>query len=65
MIFVESYGSVLYKRPDYKAAYTKLLEELQGEFARLAAAGYQLPQQLAHLGGGSWLGIHEFSSASH
>lgn len=28
LIFVESYGSVLYKRPDYQKAYTALLAEL-------------------------------------
>ena len=60
LIFVESYGSVLYKRPDYKAAYTTLLKELEGE---LAAGGWQATSSLSSSptwGGGSWLAYTSF-----
>jgi hypothetical protein len=55
LIFVESYGSVLYKRPDYEAAYTRLLGELE---EKLAAAGWQSATTLSESptwGGGSWM----------
>src|SRR5690606_26869859 len=29
LIFVESYGSVLYKRPDYKVAYLDMLSQME------------------------------------
>lgn len=55
LIFVESYGSVLYKRPDYALAYTALLDELQ---AQLSADGWHTASALSESptwGGGSWL----------
>jgi len=54
-IFVESYGSVLYKRPDYLLSYTALLEELD---ATLAKAGWHTTSALSKSttwGGGSWM----------
>lgn len=55
MLFVESYGSVLYKRPDYKVAYTALLDRTQRE---LEASGWHTSSILSESttwGGGSWL----------
>ena len=55
LIFIESYGSVLYRRPDYKIAYTALLQELQ---AQLEQGGWQAASALSESttwGGGSWL----------
>jgi len=55
LIFVESYGSVLYKRPDYRKAYTTLLAGLEKEFE---AAGWHEATALSESptwGGGSWL----------
>lgn len=54
LIFVESYGSVLYKRPDYRILYTQLLGELEDE---LAADGWGAATALSSSptwGGGSW-----------
>jgi hypothetical protein len=55
LIFVESYGSVLYKRPDYREAYTALLSQLQDE---LQEAGWYTASTLSEAptwGGGSWM----------
>ena len=55
LVFVESYGSVLYKRPDYKIAYEALLDELE---TGLASAGWHASSALSEAptwGGGSWL----------
>jgi phosphoglycerol transferase MdoB-like AlkP superfamily enzyme len=60
LIFVESYGSVLYKRPDFLRAYTALLDELQGE---LEQGGWQSTSALSRSptwGGGSWLAYTSF-----
>jgi hypothetical protein len=54
-LFVESYGSVLYKRPDYRAAYTRLMSDLE---ARLQDDGWRAATALSDSptwGGGSWL----------
>lgn len=54
-IFVESYGSVLYKRPDYLLSYTALLDELN---ATLTEAGWHTTSALSKSttwGGGSWM----------
>ncbi len=54
-IFVESYGSVLYKRPDYLLSYTTLLEELN---TTLTDAGWHTTSALSKSttwGGGSWM----------
>ena len=55
LIFVESYGSVLYKRDDFRAAYLALLAELESD---LAAYGWQSTSSLSTSptwGGGSWM----------
>jgi hypothetical protein len=55
LLFVESYGSVLYKRPDYKVAYTTMLETMNN---RLTDAGYTVASTLSESptwGGGSWM----------
>lgn len=55
LIFVESYGSVLYKRDDYRILYTQLLDELDEQ---LAADGWSAASALSTSptwGGGSWL----------
>lgn len=55
LLFVESYGSVLYKRPDYLRAYTALADELEGA---LAAGGWHTASALSESttwGGGSWM----------
>lgn len=55
LIFVESYGSVLYKRPDYRQAYIELLEELQ---VQLQTNGWRAASALSEAptwGGGSWM----------
>lgn len=56
LLFVESYGSVLYKRPDYRIAYALLLKRLKRQ---LAEAGWNTASALSDAptwGGGSWLG---------
>ena len=55
LIFVESYGSVLYKRPDYRQAYRELLDELQ---AQLQENDWHVASALSEAptwGGGSWM----------
>lgn len=55
LIFVESYGSVLYKRPDWRQSYERLLEQLQQE---LAGDGWRVATALSESptwGGGSWM----------
>lgn len=55
LIFVESYGSVLYKRADFRSAYIALLTELDEE---LHDAGWQASSALSDSptwGGGSWM----------
>lgn len=55
LIFVESYGSVLYKRPDWRIAYEALLAALQQE---LAGEGWHAATALSDSptwGGGSWM----------
>ncbi len=52
---MESYGSVLYKRPDWRPAYEALLGELQQE---LAGGGWHVATALSESptwGGGSWM----------
>ena len=55
LLFVESYGSVLYKRPDYKIA----IEEMQAKMGKtLDDAGFAVASVLSQSptwGGGSWL----------
>lgn len=55
LIFVESYGSVLYKRPDWKIAYPAMAAAV-GE--RLTGAGFHVASALSEAptwGGGSWM----------
>lgn len=55
LIFVESYGSVLYKRPDWNLAYREMLDEMD---ATLEANGLHMASALSESptwGGGSWL----------
>ncbi len=55
LIFVESYGSVLYKRPWWRKEYEALLRELEED---LAAEGWHATTALSESptwGGGSWL----------
>ncbi|MCX6050373.1 MAG: sulfatase-like hydrolase/transferase [Chloroflexi bacterium] len=55
LIFVESYGSVLYKRADYRRAYTSLLKDLE---AQLKQGGWHTTTALSESptwGGGSWM----------
>ncbi len=55
LIFVESYGSVLYKRPDFRLVYTSLLTELEDQ---LHDNGWYATSALSvspTWGGGSWL----------
>ena len=55
LIFVESYGSVLYKRPDYRQAYTSLLSQLERQ---LRDGGWHAASTLSEAptwGGGSWM----------
>ncbi len=60
IIFVESYGSVLYKRDDFEAAYTALLPWLE---AQLEAHGWSAVSALSDAptwGGGSWIAYTSF-----
>ena len=55
LIFVESYGSVLYKRDDYREAYTSLLSQLE---QALQMDGWYAASTLSEAptwGGGSWM----------
>ena len=55
LIFVESYGSVLYQRPDYKIGYELLLNKVQKQ---LTDGGWSMASTLSESptwGGGSWL----------
>jgi hypothetical protein len=55
LLFIESYGSVLYRRDDYGAAYLKLLDD---EKVKLDAGGFHYASALSESptwGGGSWL----------
>lgn len=55
LLFVESYGSVLYKRPDYRIDYSVLLKQLK---RALDQGGWYSTSTLSEAptwGGGSWL----------
>lgn len=55
LLFVESYGSVLYKRPDWREAY---LDMLQAAETRLQESNFHYASALSQSptwGGGSWL----------
>ncbi|MBK8047172.1 MAG: sulfatase-like hydrolase/transferase [Anaerolineales bacterium] len=54
-IFIESYGSVLYLRPDFRQAYTAVLNDLEDQ---LRIAGWRATTALSDSpmwGGGSWM----------
>jgi hypothetical protein len=55
LLFIESYGSVLYKRPDYRITYIDLLNRIE---QRLKDNDFHLASSLSQSptwGGGSWL----------
>lgn len=55
LLFVESYGSVLYKRPDWRTAYIDMLHKTE---ARLEEGDFHFASALSKSptwGGGSWL----------
>ena len=55
LLFVESYGSVLYKRQDYREAYSSLLSKLERQ---LGTEGWHAASTLSEApvwGGGSWM----------
>jgi len=55
LLFVESYGSVLYKRPDWKPAYIAMLQK---QMDKLEKGGFHFASKLSQSptwGGGSWL----------
>ena len=55
LIFIESYGSVLYKRPDWREAYIAMLDDMA---AALRDDGFHYASALSTSptwGGGSWL----------
>ena len=55
LIFIESYGSVLYKRPHFVDAYRELMTEME---ARLEEGGWAMATGLSTSptwGGGSWM----------
>lgn len=55
LIFIESYGSILYKEPQLRDAYTKLLEDMS---AQLREDGWHASSVLSESptwGGGSWM----------
>ncbi|MBX3010044.1 MAG: sulfatase-like hydrolase/transferase [Caldilineaceae bacterium] len=54
-IFIESYGSVLYQRPDYKASYEELLQALAQRFADNGWHTTTTLSESPTWGGGSWL----------
>lgn len=60
LIFVESYGSVLYKRGDYRAAYTNLLTELQAQLNRQGWHAATALSESPTWGGGSWMAYTTF-----
>lgn len=55
LLFVESYGSVLYKRPDWKRQYTALAEELNAHLTEAGWSAASAFSQAPTWGGGSWM----------
>ncbi|CAN5831651.1 hypothetical protein BH10CHL1_BH10CHL1_35470 [soil metagenome] len=55
LIFVESYGSVLYKRADYRSAYTTLLKDLETQLKRKGWHTTTALSESPTWGGGSWM----------
>ncbi len=55
IIFLESYGSVLYKRLDYKATYSLLLDRLTEQLEQDDWAFASMRSTAPSWGGGSWL----------
>ncbi len=55
LIFLESYGSVLYKRADFYQTYVKLLGELEEQLDRSGWAAASIRSTSPTWGGGSWI----------
>ncbi len=55
IIFLESYGSVLYKRPDYKIAYEILLMRLENRYKNEGWFTTTALSEAPTWGGGSWM----------
>lgn len=55
LIFIESYGSVLYKRPDYRRTYTRLLRELEQQIQDNGWSSASALSISPMWGGGSWM----------
>jgi len=55
LIFVESYGSVLYKRDDYRLAYESLLHELEPQLEEAGLSATTALSESPTWGGGSWM----------
>lgn len=55
LIFVESYGSVLYKRPDFRQRYGRLLDSLAFQLDLNDWAAASARSEAPTWGGGSWL----------
>ncbi len=55
LIFVESYGSVLYKRDDYRLAYEALLHELEPQLQEAGLSATTALSESPTWGGGSWM----------
>ena len=60
IIFIESYGSVLYKRDDYKMAYTALLPYLEEQLEQSGWSAYSALSDAPTWGGGSWIAYTSF-----
>ena len=55
LIFIESYGSILYQRPDFQLVYTRLLRDLETDFT---VADWHIASNRSNAptwGGGSWI----------
>jgi hypothetical protein len=55
IIFVESYGSILYKRPDFLQSYERLLGELDTQLSAQEWAVASTQSVAPTWGGGSWI----------
>ncbi|MEM7132074.1 MAG: sulfatase-like hydrolase/transferase [Chloroflexota bacterium] len=60
LIFVESYGSVLYKRPHFRPDYLRLLKELDEELAAHDWHSVSNFSTSTTWGGGSWMAYNSF-----
>jgi len=60
IIFIESYGSVLYKRDDFQAAYTSLLPYLEKQLQQNGWSVHSTLSNAPTWGGGSWIAYTSF-----